>query len=167
MGTQIEIRRETTVKETKIETTTGDNVTVNHQNDVKKLLDECQGYHYSQSSNFSKLARGIVYGVIGTIWVISYSKEGFVLSNIWLFLSLIIGFVYLAVDVCHYFFDSSFYRKEYFRLEREQEKDNSVAEHNSRLTERSQKSFHSIVAKFVILIIVCILFIIGFCIQMI
>ena len=67
MGTQKEIRRETTVKETAIETFT---VNSNDNNkDLQKLLDECQNFHYAQSSKFSTLARTLVFGIIGTIWI--------------------------------------------------------------------------------------------------
>ena len=60
MGTQKEIRRETTVKETTIETITEDYLTDNHQGEVQRLLDECQGFQYSQSSKFSSFSK-IVY----------------------------------------------------------------------------------------------------------
>ena len=93
MGTQKEIRRETTVKETTIETITEENLTDNQQDKVQRLLDECQGFHYSQSSKFSSLARSLVLGVIGTIWVISYTHNGFVLATNWLLASLISSFV--------------------------------------------------------------------------
>lgn len=141
--------------------------TEDRKEEIKRLLEECNSYHYSQSSKFSSLARTIVLGVISTIWIISYSNNGFLLKNGWLLASLIASFVYLAVDIYHYFSDAWFYRNEYFRFEREQDKDSSVIEHNCRLRERSIKSFHSIIIKFIILFIVCSIFIIGFCVQMV
>lgn len=62
MGVQKEIRRETTVTETTVETITEDSSTNVIPNDVQKLLDECQGFHYAQSSSFSKLSRTLVLG---------------------------------------------------------------------------------------------------------
>ena len=158
MGVEKEIKRETTVKETTIETITENCSTDVNQSDIQKLLDECQTFHYSQSSSFSKLARTLVFGIIGTIWVLAYSTEGFSPSNDWLLWSLIVSFLYLAVDVCHYFGDSCFYRSEYFNFENEKE----VLKHDERMKERARKSFKSLIAKFVILIIICILFIVGF-----
>ena len=156
MGTQKEIRRETTVKETAIETFT---VNSNDNNkDLQKLLDECQNFHYAQSSKFSTLARTLVFGIIGTIWILSYSTNGFNPSNNCLLWSLIVSFLYLAVDVCHYFWDSCFYRSEYFNFEKEKE----ILKHDERMEERARKSFNSLIAKFAILIIICILFIVGF-----
>ena len=167
MGTQKEIRRETTVKETTIETITEENLTDNQQDKVQRLLDECQGFHYSQSSKFSSLARSLVLGVIGTIWVISYTHNGFVLATNWLLASLISSFVYLAIDVIHYFSDACFYRKEYFRFKGERNNNDAITNHDNRMDGRSRKSFYAIVIKLIMLMIVCVLFLIGFCIQMI
>lgn len=154
MGTQKEIKRKNRV----IKTISEDGLTRASQNDIQRLLDECQGFHYAQSGNFSKLSRSLVFGIIGTIWVISYSKQGFSPSNNCLLWSLIVSFLYLAVDVCHYFGDSCFYRSEYFNFEKEKE----VLKHDERMKERARKSFKSLIAKFAILIIICILFIVGF-----
>lgn len=158
MGVQKEIKRETTVKETTIETITEDSATSGSQNDVQKLLDECQSYHYAQSSKFSTLARTLVFSVLGTIWVVSYSDQGFIPSNNFLIWALIVGFAYLVVDVCHYFFDSRFYKKEYFKFEKEK----NISQHDSRMSKRSQLSYRAIWGKFIILIVICVLFIIGF-----
>lgn len=158
MGVQKEIKRETTVKETTIETITEDSVTSGSKNDVQKLLDECQDFHYKQSSNFSKLSRTLIFGVIGTIWVLAYSKEGFSPSNDWLLWALIVAFLYLVVDVYHYFSDSCFYRGEYFQFDKERD----TSEHDKRMNKRAHRSFYAICGKFIILCIVCILFIVGF-----
>ena len=158
MGTQKEIRRETTVKETTIETITENSATSGNQNDVQKLLDECQSYHYAQSSKFSTLARTLVFGIIGTIWILSYSTNGFNPSNNCLLWSLIVSFLYLAVDLCHYFWDSCFYRSEYFKFEKEKD----ISEHDKRMRERSQLSNRAIWVKSIIFIFVCGLFIGGF-----
>lgn len=159
MGTQKEIRRETTVKETAIETFT---VNSNDNNkDLQKLLDECQNFHYAQSSKFSTLARTLVFGIIGTIWILSYSTNRFNPSNNCLLWSLIVSFLYLAVDLCHYFWDSCFYRSEYFKFEKEKD----ISEHDSRMSKRSQLSYRAIWIKFIIFIFVCGLFIWGFAKQ--
>ena len=158
MGIQKETKRETTVTETTIETITEDGSTNVSPNDIQKLLDECQGFHYAQSSNFSKLSRTIVFGVIGTIWVLAYSKEGFSPSNDWLLWALIVAFLYLVVDVGHYFSDSCFYRREYFQFNKEKD----ISEHDKRMDKRAHCSFCAIWGKFIILCGVCLLFIVGF-----
>lgn len=158
MEVKKEIKRETTVTETTIETIAEDSSTSNIENDVQKLLDECQGFHYAQSSNFSKLSRTLIFGVIGTVWVLAYSPAGFSPSNIWLLWALIVAFLYLVVDVCHYFFDSCFYRDEYFQFDKEK----NISEHNKRMNNRSRLSYCAIWGKFLVLFIVCSLFIVGF-----
>jgi hypothetical protein len=158
MGVEKEIKRETTVKETTIETTTENCSTDVNQSDIQKLLDECQTFHYSQSSSFSKLARTLVFGIIGTIWVLAYSTEGFSPSNDWLLWALIVAFLYIVVDVCHYFFDACFYRGEYFQFDKEKD----ISEHDKRMDKRAHSSFYAICGKFIILCFVCLLFIVGF-----
>ncbi len=157
MNTQKEIKRETTITETTIETLT-ENGSAKDNNDIQRLLDECQGFHYAQSSNFSKLSRTIIFGIIGTIWILSYSTEGFNPSNNWLLLALIVAFLYIAIDVGHYFSDSCFYRGEYSLFEEEK----NISGHDKRMNKRAQKSFYAICIKCGILSVVCLLFIIGF-----
>ena len=158
MVAQKEIRRETTVKETTIETIIENSCENANIESVQKLLEECQGFQYAQSSNFSQLSRTLVFSVLGTIWVVSYSDQGFIPSNNFLIWALIVGFAYLVVDVCHYFFDSRFYKKEYFKFEKEK----NISQHDSRMSKRSQLSYRAIWGKFIILIVICVLFIIGF-----
>ena len=104
------------------------------------------------------LSGAIILSIIGTIWIVSYSINGFTIANLWLLWSLIVGFIYLILDVCHYFFDSCFYRKEYFKFEEEK----SVCKHDKRMSNRSRLSYYAICAKFVLLIVTCVLFMIGF-----
>lgn len=160
MGIQKEIKREITVKETTIENFT-ENSCDNNIEDIQKLLDECQGFHYAQSSKFSTLTRTLVFGIIGTIWILSYSTNGFTPSNNCLLWSLIVSFLYLAVDLCHYLGDSCFYRREYFKFEKEK----NLSEHDKRMSERSRLSYRAILIKFIIFIFVCGLFIVGFAKQ--
>ena len=128
------------------------------QKEIQRLLDECQGFHYEQSSKFSQLSRTLVFGIIGTIWVLSYSEGCFTLNNDWQIWTLIGSFIYLAIDVCHYFCDACFYRKEYFRFEKEKD----ISQHDIRMSARSKLSYRAIMIKWIILIVVCVLFVIGF-----
>ena len=158
MRVQKEIKRETTVKETTIETFTESCCEKNNSENIQELLEECQEYHYAQSSKFSQLSRSLVFGILGTIWILSYSEQGFTPNNNWQIWTLIVGFIYLAIDVCHYFCDSCFYRNEYFQFDKEK----NIAEHNKRMNDRSRLSYCAIWGKFLVLFIVCSLFIVGF-----
>ena len=158
MRVQKEIKRETTVKETTIETFTESCCEKNNSGNIQELLEECQEYHYAQSSKFSQLSRSLVFGILGTIWILSYSEQGFTPNNNWQIWTLIVGFIYLAIDVCHYFCDSCFYRNEYFQFDKEK----NIAEHNKRMNDRSRLSYCAIWGKFLVLFIVCSLFIVGF-----
>lgn len=158
MRVQKEIKRETTVKETTIETFTESCCEKNNSENIQELLEECQEYHYAQSSKFSQLSRSLVFGILGTIWILSYSEQGFTPNNNWQIWTLIAGFIYLAIDVCHYFCDSCFYRNEYFHFKKER----NISTHDDKMNKRSKISYHAICWKFIILISVCILFLIGF-----
>ncbi len=158
MDTQNKAKRKAAAKTPDVEVPVKKRAAKGSDKKISELLDQCQKFHYDQSSNFSKLARSIVFGVIGTIWILSYSAEGFTPENIYLISSLIAGFVYLVVDVCHYFWDARFYRMEYFKFEREKDE----KQHDDRMNSRSRLSYRAIWGKFIILIIVCALFVVGF-----
>lgn len=161
MGTQKEKKQETTAKATIIETFTENSCKNSDTETTQRLLDECQEFHYSQSSNFSKLSRTLVFGIIGTIWILSYTEQGFTPNNNWQIWTLVAGFIYLAIDIGHYFSDSCFYRSEYFQFEKEKD----VVSHDNRMSKRSRLSYCAIWGKFIILSIICTLFIVGFAKQ--
>lgn len=80
-------------------------------NKYDKLLDECQGYKYAQSSNFIKLSRTVVFGIIGTIWILSYSNGEFKIHNTSLITSLLFAFLHISIDLLHYLVDMIFIRE--------------------------------------------------------
>ena len=104
------------------------------------------------TSNFSTVARTLMFGIIGTIWIITYTEEGLNFSNPWLFAALSLCLFYFLVDVIHYFCcsmicqsisakakDSNTY-DEYLKQKRRTEKNN-------------RRSVVFIVIKFIVLII--------------
>ena len=123
----------------------------------KKLLEECQNYHYSQSSKASSLSRTIIYGIIGTCWILIYADNEFHEPCILLEIALASSFIYLLLDLIHYFTDSCSYRKEYFRLN----DDLTADRHEKYMDKVSKRSFYILIMKFGLAIVIAVIFIIG------
>lgn len=132
-----------------------------NQDPVKKELEECQGYHYSQSSKVSSLSRNIVYGIIGTCWVLIYANNHYNKPCTWLIIALGLSFVYLLLDLAHYFSDSCSYRKEYFRLDRDKKTEGILYRHEEYMDGVSKRSFHLLIAKFICVLVIAVIFVIG------
>ena len=132
-----------------------------NQDPIKKELDECQGYHYSQSSKVSSLSRNIVYGIIGTCWVLIYANGSFHQPCIWLIIALGLSFVYLLLDLTHYFSDSCSYRREYFRLDRNKMTQGILYRHEKYMDGVSKRSFRLLKAKFYSVLVIAVIFVIG------
>lgn len=111
-----------------------------NQDPVKKELEECQGYHYSQSSKVSSLSRNIVYGIIGTGWVLIYADNQYHEPCTWLIIALGLSFVYLLLDLAHYFSDSCSYRREYFRLNQDKKAEGILHRHEEYMDGVSKRS---------------------------
>lgn len=128
--------------------------------DLEKRKEECEQYHYAQSSKVSTLARNIIYGIVGTIWVIVYSSsENLVeLPCMVLRVCLVTCFLYLLLDLVHYFCDAYSYRKESFQLETVDYLD----QHEKYMDKISRRSFIILCIKFGGTIFIAFLFIVGF-----
>lgn len=130
-----------------------------------RSVNECQSYHYSQSSKVSSISRTIILGIIGTVWVLIYSEEGngFVLSDMNLLVVVALCFIYLLIDLCHYFCDASTYRKESLMLHPEDEcyldKDIDWGEYESRMVGYTKRSYRWFVAKFISVLAISLYFI--------
>lgn len=128
----------------------------------EKLLDETQDYMYKQSSKFSNVSRALTLGIIGTIWIVIYNKDGFINKpNIWLILSLSFGLLFLLFDVIHYFMDSISYHKEAYRLEKYKTSEEIDEKHEPIMDDINKRSHNFLNVKFVILMTTSVLFIIG------
>ena len=62
---------------------------------VEGKLKQCQDYHYTQSSKVSALGRNIIYGEIGTMWVVMYSNHVYHNPCIMVVIALGLCFIYL------------------------------------------------------------------------
>jgi predicted ferric reductase len=131
----------------------------------QKLLSECQDYHYKQSSNVSSLSRYIIYAIIATIWLI-INSSGFDGINTLLKIALFASFIYLLLDILHYFIDAVRYKREYFQFDKETMSAKMFAEHEERMNKYSKRSGNWICCKFVCLIIISVGFLVGMCLQL-
>lgn len=79
---------------------------------VEKYINETETYHYNQSSKASELIRKIVFAIIASCWVLIFADDGsYQQTNIFLKATIAVSFVYLLLDVLHYFLDTcSYYR---------------------------------------------------------
>ena len=135
------------------------------ENKYDKLLDECQGYKYAQSSNFTKISRTVIFGIIGTIWILSYSKSGFEIHNTCLFVSLFFAFLHIIIDLIHYFWDMIFYKNEYVKFANDRECENAIKEHDKRMDKNADISFNFVCVNAFVLLLTAISFIKGFIFQ--
>ncbi|MBE6288709.1 MAG: hypothetical protein E7100_00485 [Bacteroidaceae bacterium] len=132
----------------------------------QKLLDETQQYKYQQSSKFSSVSRNLILGVIGTIWVLTYTDGRLCIPNEWLFCCIIVALLFLLVDVIHYFMDSMSYQNELYLLEMLNSQNELESKHEPRMNSINKRSHRFLLAKFCILLVVFVLFAIGLLLKM-
>ena len=130
----------------------------------EKLQKETQEYMYSQSSRFSSVSRSLIFGIIGTIWVITYSDGHMRIPNWALLFGLLAGLLFLFSDVIHYYSDSVSYEKEQNQFDDYKTQEDLDNKHEPIMDRINKRSHIFINTKFVILIICSILFIVGLCI---
>lgn len=127
----------------------------------QNLLDETQKYMYQQSSKFSSVSRSLILGIIGTLWVLTYTEGKLRVPNFWLLSSLIGCLLFLFVDVIHYFWDSMSYQCELYRLDKYKTQKELDEDHEDIMDYINKRSNCFLVAKFIILIISSWLFAYG------
>lgn len=76
---------------------------------IREKIKEANEYKYSQSSKGSELIRKIVFAIIGSCWVLMFAKGKYQDTNIFLKMTIALSFVYLLLDVMHYFWDTCSY----------------------------------------------------------
>ena len=127
----------------------------------QELQDETQQFMYAQSSKFSSVARNLILGVIGTVWVLTYAEGTLNFPNGWLFSSLLAGLSFLLIDVIHYYTDSLSYNRELYRLDKYVSQRDLDVKHEPKMDSINKRSHIFIVMKFWVLILTSILFIMG------
>lgn len=133
---------------------------------MEEELKECQEYHYSQSSKVSTLARTVVYGMIGTLWIFIYSNNVYREPCPWIKIALGLCFFYLLLDLGHYFWDACNYRNEYFRLEREKNREGILHRHEEYMNRVSKRSYCLLIVKFISVFVISAVFLIGVLVQL-
>ena len=128
---------------------------------IKELQEETQGVMYQQSSNFSSVSRNLVLGIIGTNWFLTYVDGKLRIPNRYLFASLLLGLMFLLVDVIHYFGDSVSYQKELYSLDKYETEQELESKHEPKMDKINKRSHRFIIAKFVLLVFASALFFIG------
>lgn len=118
-------------------------------------------YYAEQSKSVSENSRRIVWVIIGTVWVLCFKQDTFVFPNVLIILSAVFSFVFLAIDLIHYFFDSCFYYRRAKSL-RDHDIEEEYLQRQIGISEyHEETSFIFLVLKFVFVIITTILFVIG------
>lgn len=132
----------------------------------QKLQEETQEFMYQQSSKFSSVSRNLVLGIIGTNWFLTYVDGKLRIPNLCLFVSLLLGLIFLLVDVVHYFWDSMSYQNELYSLDRYRTEQDLIDKHESKMDVINKRSHRFINAKLCILALASILFFIGLIIYL-
>lgn len=127
----------------------------------QKLQDETQDYMYQQSCKFSSVSRNLVLGIIGTNWFLTYVDGKLRIPNRYLFASLLLGLMFLLVDVIHYFVDSVSYQKELCSLDKYETEQELESKHEPEMDKINKISHRFIIAKFVLLVFASVLFFFG------
>lgn len=130
------------------------------------LYNESQNEMSDLTSNFSTVARALMFGIIGTIWIITYSEEGLNFSNPWLFAALSLCLFYFLVDVIHYFCCSMICQSISVKAKKCNTHDEYLKQ-KRRTEKNNRRSVVFIVIKFIVLIIAATAFCIGLYTKMV
>ena len=77
--------------------------------DLQKEIEKVNDYKYKQSGKGSDLIRKIVFAIIGSCWILMFTKGKYQETNIFLKVTIACSFVYLLLDVLHYLLDTCSY----------------------------------------------------------
>ena len=134
---------------------------VEFENNKQFLQGQTQDYMYAQSSKCSSVSRKVIFGIIGTIWIISFQDGQFNITNTFLFSSLMISLLFLLTDVIHYYTDSRCYERELWRLDNDTTQDDLDNKHEPIMDEINKNSHRFFIFKFILLICSSVYLIIG------
>ena len=129
---------------------------------VLKCQSACESSQNAQSSKVSSISRSMVYGIIGAIWAMMCSQD-FEMSqfNDCLKASVIMGFIYLLLDITHYFVDACRYRLESFRLDKKVDALYLFNSSRIKLDNIAICSFIAVVLKYFMSLATSVVFLIG------
>jgi len=127
----------------------------------KRLQNELQGYMYSQSSKLSSVSRNLIFGILGTIWVITYSEGKMTIANPYFFYALLSSLLFMIVDVFHYFLDSISYHRQQYKLDSYKSNEEIDNIYEKRMDKINNRSHYFLIGKTCVLILAALFFITG------
>lgn len=140
----------------------------NQQDEIRKDIitcqQSCEESQNVQSGKVSSISRMMIYAIIGTIWLLlSQEKDGLLfVDNKLLKCAIIASFVYLLVDITHYFIDACRYRYNSFKLDSNDLCDNcKLSLCKKALDNIAICSFIAVVIKFILVIVTSSVFLFG------
>lgn len=134
------------------------------RDNLGKYQNSCERSKNAQSTTFSTISRSLIYAIIATDWVLLYVGEKTQIDNLnkCLIWSAILSFVYVILDVIHYFVDTC----RYFCLSKKLydtslDMKSRVKTGDSKMKNISSCSFYAIIGKLIISTTTSIVFLIG------
>lgn len=85
--------------------------------ELPKTIEECKNNYVNQSGKTSTITRTIIFGLLATIWGISF-KDGTFSPSALMWWSLIGYILYLCIDFLQYFCVSVLCYRAYIRIDR-------------------------------------------------
>ena len=125
------------------------------------LQNELQGFMYSQSSKLSSVSRNLVFGILGTIWIMTYAEGKLTIPTPQLFYALLFSLLFMAVDVLHYFLDSISYHRQQYNLDTYKTFEELSYVYDRDMDGINKRSHKFILWKTLVLMIASILFVWG------
>lgn len=125
------------------------------------LEQELQGFMYSQSSKLSSVSRNLIFGILGTIWVLTFTGGKLTIPNPQLFYALLISILFMATDVLHYLMDSISYHRQQYKLDDYNTKEELVNIYNKDMDRINKRSHNFVIGKTIILLFATIMFVWG------
>lgn len=131
----------------------------------QKNIDEANKHKYNQSSKGSELIRKIVFAIIGSCWILMFTKGKYQETNIFLKATIAFSFIYLLLDVVHYFWDTCSYYLHAQNMERCETMDYVRNVYKPEDQHISRRSFVFFVLKVIACFVVSCAFVIGMFIE--
>ncbi len=127
----------------------------------EQLQNELQGYMYSQSSKLSSVSRNLTFGILGTIWVMTFSEGKMTIPNPYLFYALLTSLLFMVVDVVHYFWDSISYHQQQYELDKYTTDKEIDKIHEGKMDKINKRSYRFVIGKTTVLFLAAFFFIMG------
>ena len=126
------------------------------------ILNSCITNDFNvQSKSVSDNARKVVWAILAALGVLCYKNGAFCIQNVLFSVSGIGSFIYLAIDLLHYYIDSVFLFKKRDRLFHEKCTHDNLVAANAVLHEHTHCSFIFLGIKVIIAFLISALFIVG------